>query len=632
MTLDTPAALDTGLEQTLELRWARYAPRLTRNLQVLYGDGYPELMERLREIVARSLRERPADLRRLDEERLLRPDWLQLPEMIGYVCYADRFAGNLRGVADKVDYLAELGVRYLHVMPFLKPRPDPNDGGYAVADYRAIRPDLGSMDDLEHLTAVLRKNRISLVMDLVLNHVAREHEWAERARAGEQRYRDYFLMFEDRTEPDQYEQTLPEIFPDFAPGNFTWDGQANAWVWTTFNDYQWDLNWANPDVLAEFVDLLCHLANRGVEVFRLDAIAFTWKRKGTDCQNQPEVHHLTEALRSCLRIAAPAVAFKAEAIVAPEQLMPYLGVGEHHGLVSDMAYHNELMVQLWNCMATGDARMTEAALREMPDKPASATWATYVRCHDDIGWAISDHDAALVGINGYDHRRFLSDFYSGEFPGTFARGLVFQYNPATGDRRISGTCASLAGLETAIQAGDEQAIDLALGRIQQMHTIVAGYGGVPLLYMGDELGMFNDSSYLNEAEHRADNRWAHRPKMDWKLVEQVRGDATTPIGRLNAGLRHLLAIRAQTPQLHASVPAKTVTSPDARVLILERDHPLGCLVQAYNVSSQQVPLHHGVLTSRLGYFAKELLGGYRYDLRPQTIRMYPYQSLWLLRG
>ena len=211
-----------------------------------------------------------------------------------------------------------------------------------------------------------------------------------------------------------------------------------------------DLNWANPDVLAEFVDLLCHLANRGVEVFRLDAIAFTWKRKGTDCQNQPEVHHLTEALRSCLRIAAPAVAFKAEAIVAPEQLMPYLGVGEHHGLVSDMAYHNELMVQLWNCMATGDARMTEAALREMPDKPASATWATYVRCHDDIGWAISDHDAALVGINGYDHRRFLSDFYSGEFPGTFARGLVFQYNPATGDRRISGTCASLAGLETAI--------------------------------------------------------------------------------------------------------------------------------------------------------------------------------------
>jgi len=292
--------------------------------------------------------------------------------MIGYVAYADRFAGDLAGVGEHIDYLTGLGVKYLHIMPFLQPRDGANDGGYAVADYRKVRSDLGTMDDLERLTKSLRENGISLVMDLVLNHVAKEHEWAEAARRGEPRYRDYFIMFPDREMPDQYERSLPEIFPDFAPGNFTWNDEAGQWVWTTFNEYQWDLNWANPDVLYEFVELICWLANKGVDVFRLDAIAFIWKRMGTNCQNQPEVHDLTQVLRGCLRIAAPAVAFKAEAIVAPEDLMPYLGVGHHYGLVSDMAYHNELMVQLWNSLATGGAEMAQVALAEMPLQPTSA--------------------------------------------------------------------------------------------------------------------------------------------------------------------------------------------------------------------------------------------------------------------
>ena len=346
--------LDAETERDFNLRWKRYAPQIRTALAKVYPGRETEVEARLAKVIKEAMAERPAELRELDEERILRPDWLQQPEMIGYVAYADRFAGSLRGVAEHVDYLKGLGVTYLHVMPFLKPREGANDGGYAVQDYRQVRPDLGTMDDLEALAATLRENGISLEMDLVLNHVAKEHEWAEKAREGDPKYRDYFLLYPDRKMPDEFEKTLPEIFPDFAPGNFTWNDAANAWVWTTFNEYQWDLNWANPEVLYEFVELICWLANKGVAVFRLDAIAFIWKRLGTNCQNQPEVHDVTQVLRGCLRVAAPAVAFKAEAIVAPEDLMPYLGVRQHHGLVSDMAYHNELMVQLWNSIATGE--------------------------------------------------------------------------------------------------------------------------------------------------------------------------------------------------------------------------------------------------------------------------------------
>ena len=620
---------DASARQSLDLRWERYSPQIAVSLARLFPDRATEVTARLRQILERGIAQRSPELRRLDEARLLRPDWLQQPDMVGYVCYADRFAGNLRGVKDHVDYLDGLGVRYLHIMPFLEPRPGANDGGYAVADYRTIRPDLGTMDDLEELTAELRAHRISLVMDLVINHVAAEHEWAVRARAGEAAYRDYFLMYPDRSIPDAYERTLPEVFPDFAPGNFTWNEQANAWVWTTFNDYQWDLNWANPDVLCEFVDLMCWLANKGVEVFRLDAIAFTWKRMGTNCQNQPEVHDLTQIMRACMRIAAPSVAFKAEAIVSPEDLMAYLGTGEHYGLVSDMAYHNELMVQLWNCLATAESRMAEAALSTMPTKPPSTTWATYVRCHDDIGWAISDADAAAVGVDGYEHRRFLSDFYSGQYKTSFARGLVFQANPLTGDRRISGSAASLAGLEKALEEGDEHGVGMAIARIVLMYTLICGYGGVPLIYMGDELGLLNDMDYGSDPAHADDNRWAHRPFMDWALVERVAADEDLPAARLNRALRHVLQVRAATPQVHASFAARVVPSPDPRVLVLVRDHPLGPLVEVYNMSEQTVQLHHSVLTQHLGYDARELIGGYTYDLRPATIDIWPYQAAWL---
>ena len=626
------AAAMVDEDTTFQLRMDRYGPDLLSGLTGAYGEAAPELFGRLTSQMRAAFAVRSTELKVLDEARLLSPDWVQRPDTVGYVCYADRFAGSLAGVADRIDHLKSLGVSYLHLMPLLRPREGESDGGYAVADYRSVDPRLGTMDDLTALASTLRHEGIALVVDLVLNHVAREHDWAVRARAGEQKYRDYFHIFADRTEPDAYERTLPEIFPDFAPGSFTWDDEAQGWVWTTFNSYQWDLNWANPDVFAEFADLLLFLANNGVEVFRLDAIAFTWKVLGTDCQNEPQVHELTQALRAVLRIVAPACVLKAEAIVGPQDLISYLGEGKHFGKVSDLAYHNSFMVQLWGALASRHTRLFEVALSNFPDKPSSTTWATYARCHDDIGWAVSDTDARGAYLEGHTHRAFLSEFYAGLYPGSFARGLVFQHNPVNNDRRISGSMGSLAGLEAALEAGDQGQLSDAIARINLLHTAILGFGGVPLLYMGDEIGQLNDHDYVADPEHAADNRWVHRPRMDWDAVAAADNDPSTPGGRILAGLRHTIGVRKRLPQLHASIESRVLPSPDSRVLLLTRDHPEGMLIEAYNFSEDVVELPTYVLRSRLGDSTVEQISGYDYSLAPDTLRIRPYQPLWLTAG
>ncbi|MER3479164.1 MAG: alpha-amylase [Meiothermus sp.] len=630
-TLDELKTSSGPMDEMFSARLERHFGELYRGLASVYPEPH-RMLAPLLEVMLRHYQARSAELKRLDLQRLLAKDWFQRPEMIGYVCYTERFAGTFKGVEEKLDYLERLGVKYLHLMPFLKPRPAPNDGGYAVMDYRAVREDLGTMDDLERLAAKLRQAGISLCCDLVLNHVAQEHGWAVKARSGDPKYQNYFHMFPDRTLPDQYERTLPEIFPDFAPGNFTWDEVAQRWVWTTFNAWQWDLNWANPEVFLEFADLILWLANRGIEVFRLDAIAFIWKRMGTDCQNQPEVHSITQALRAVARIVAPAVLFKAEAIVAPDDLIKYLGQGEHFGLVSDTAYHNSLMVQIWSSLASRDTRLMAQALRGFPPKPTSTAWNTYLRCHDDIGWAIADDDAAAVGLSGEAHRRFLSDYYSGRFPGSHSRGLVFQENPRTGDRRISGSGASLAGLEQALEQGDARLAQLALERLLLGHAVVLGFGGIPLLYMGDELALLNDYGFAREPEHAADNRWVHRPPMDWAKAHRAQSDPDSIPGRMYHGLLRLIEVRKSTPHFHASIEAEILEPKNPHVFLYARRHPLGYLVALYNFSEevQYYPLTQ--LLERGLTRPVDRISGRRLGVEGGLLGLEPFARLWLTQA
>ena len=492
-----------------------------------------------------------------------------------------------------------------------------------MADYRAVRDDLGTVDDLCDLATEMRTHGISLVLDLVLNHVAREHAWAVGAREGNTKHREYFYVYPDRSEPDAFEATLPDVFPDFAPGNFTWDDHLAGWVWTTFNSFQWDVNWTNPAVFAEYADIVLWMANLGVEVIRLDAIAFLWKRVGTNCQSQPEVHAIAKALRALLKIAAPAVLLKAEAIVAPDDLVHYLGQGRDHGKLSDLGYHNSLMVHIWSMLASRDVRLGVQALRDLPPVPTNTAWICYLRCHDDIGWAIDDGDAAAVGLNGSAHRAFLSDFYTGAFPGTFARGLAFQANPATGDQRVSGMAASLTGLETA-----SEAIDLAIRRLLLAHAIILGWGGIPVIWMGDEIGLPSDWDWAAEPGHENDTRWLHRPPMD-PVRQAQRHEAHTVAGRIFSGLHRMTDVRRTLPHLHAATQSEVLPAVDAGIFAVLRVHPEGELLELFNVTEHDRTVPAAVLRSRNFTEPYDALGDSPIEV-DSSLRLPPYGAMWIV--
>ena len=572
--------------------------------------------------------ERPAPLRLLDRRREIDPAWFQRSRMIGYVCYADRFAGSLRGVRQHLDYLAELGVTYLHLMPLLQPRDGDSDGGYAVADYGAVDPRVGSMADLEVLAAELHGRGIALCVDLVLNHTAREHEWARKAQAGDPACREMYLIYPDRTAPDAYQATLPEVFPDTAPGSFT-EVPGLGWVWTTFHDYQWDLNYANPAVFRQMLATMLTLANRGVDVLRLDAAPFLWKRPGTDCQNQPEAHLLLQAFRALTRLAAPGLVLKAEAIVGPEMLVQYLGAHDRYQPECDLAYDNQLMVMLWSTLASRDVRLAEHALSRRRAAPAPTAWVSYLRCHDDIGWAVSDADAAAAGLGGFEHRRFLSEFFAGRFPGSFARGALFQENPLTGDARISGMAASLCGIESAVAAADEAELTLGLRRLESMYAVVFSFGGIPLIYMGDELAMPNDPEWAEDPAHAHDNRWMHRPRMDWARAAR-RGDPSSVAGRAFTALQGLARARQQLLALRSGGTTEILPTGNRSVLAYRRVHPRSAPFLSLTNFSDFSQLVDAEIVARAGLTRPRLAhSSTTVDLDSPRIELEPWSFAWL---
>lgn len=555
----------SGWEQFTQ-RLKKIFPTLFRLYAEIYSDRYDFFfhLEDLLIRLANSWFARSVELRKLDSIREADPLWFQSNQMLGAVCYVDRFANNLEGIRSKIPYFKELGITYLHLMPLFKSPEGENDGGYAVSSYREVNPALGTMDGLGLLAHEFRQAGISLVLDLVFNHTSDEHMWAQRAKAGDEDYLDYYRIFPDRNLPDQYEQNLREIFPDEHPGAFTFfpslfNGNG-GWVWTTFHSYQWDLNYSNPIVFNHMAEEMLFLANQGVEVIRLDAVAFIWKQLGTSCENLPMAHTLIQAFNAVARIAAPALFFKSEAIVHPDDVVKYVAPEE-----CQLSYNPLVMALLWNSLATRKVDLLSQALAKRFKLHPGTAWVNYVRVHDDIGWTFSDEDAALLGVNGYDHRRFLNEFYRGRFEGSFARGLPFQENPATGDCRISGTCASLAGLEKALHEEGEREVELAIRRILLIHGIILTIGGIPLIYLGDEIGMLNDYTYRDDPAHEYDSRWVHRPRADWEKYAK-RNNQQSVEGRIYHGLRALIDLRKSH---------EVFTNGDLEVISTENEHVLG---------------------------------------------------------
>ncbi|HEX9116571.1 MAG TPA: alpha-amylase family protein [Anaerolineae bacterium] len=629
------AVQDRAAWETFAARLEVHFRHLFKLLLHLYG-GHYDFFYHLESILATAARlwlERPADLKALDTRREATPGWFQAEQMLGGVCYVDLFAGNLAGVRSHIPYFKELGLTYLHLMPLFACPEGENDGGYAVSSYREVNPALGSMADLQALAAELRQNGISLVVDFVFNHTSHEHEWALKARRGDPEYQSFYYMFPDRTMPDAYERNLRQIFPDVRPGSFTYflldrdRGDAGAepgrWVWTTFHSYQWDLNYSNPAVFNHMLEEMLALANQGVEVLRLDAVAFIWKQLGTNCENLPEAHMLIQAFNALARVAAPALLFKSEAIVHPDEVARYISPAE-----CQISYNPLLMALLWESLATREVRLLETSMQHRFAINPACAWVNYVRVHDDIGWTFDDGDAARQGINGYDHRRFLNAFYTGRFGGSFARGLPFQENPQTGDARISGTCASLAGLEKALREDSRQDIDLAIRRILLIHSVIISIGGIPLIYLGDEIGTLNDYSYRRDPAKAGDSRWVHRPLTDWAKMG-CREDPATIEGKIYGGLRRMIALRKGCSAF-AGAETSIINTGNGHVFGYVRRGAGGQVFVLANFSEQAQVVGANTLRTRgLSYEFNDLLADEMISGAADLV-LTPYRCLWLI--
>jgi len=364
------------------------------------------------------------------------------------------------------------------------------------------------------------------MLDIVLNHTSHHHEWANKAKAGDKKYQDYFYMYNNRQLPDQFDRSMPEIFPESAPGNFTWNEEMQKWVMTVFHRYQWDLNYSNPQVFLEMLDHIFFYANLGVDMLRIDAPAFIWKQPGTTCQNLPQAHTLLRLIKQCVEVSAPGMALLGEAIVAPKEIMKYFGTGLYKARECDFAYNATHMALQWDALATGDTRVMLAAQHEILQKPYGSSWITYTRCHDDIGLGYDDYMIQHAGFNPFEHRRFLKDYFSGTRADSPARGALFSVNPKTNDARISGSLASLCGLEKALAEQNEFSIQQSISKILLMQAHSFFLGGLPMVFYGDELGYINDYSYLEDPGKSYDNRWMHRPVIDWKKNERISEEGT----------------------------------------------------------------------------------------------------------
>lgn len=510
--------------------------------------------------------ERNADLKKLDRSRVKNPDWYKQNDLLGMMMYTNAFAGTLKGVKEKLPYVKSCGVNYLHFMPLLESPKGRDDGGYAVADFRKVKPELGTMEDLEDLTAECHRQGISCCLDFVMNHTSEDHEWARAARNGDPVARSRYFFYDDWFVPNIYEETVPEVFPTTAPGNFTWINDCNQVVMTTFYPYQWDLNYANPMVFNDMVGNMLYMANRGIDVIRLDAVPYIWKQIGTNCRNLPQVHTLVRMMRIISEIVCPGVLLLGEVVMEPSKVVPYFGTVDKPEC--HMLYNVTTMASTWNTIATKDVGLLKRQMDQVCALPKDYVFLNYLRCHDDIGWGLDYDWLAQFGIDEVAHKKFLNDYFTGKGYNSDSRGELYNDDPRLGDARLCGTTASLSGLEAGQYEANADKIDQAIACDLMLHGYLLAQSGIPVLYSGDEIGQTNDYSYKNDPDKCADSRYLHRGNFPWDKVEKK--DAVAM--RIFDALRHMEDIRASHDVFSCNANVYTIETGCASVLGIVREY------------------------------------------------------------
>ncbi len=605
-----------GWEKRLEGFWDE--------LKWLYFELYPgreDQFEALCGIIRQRSEERSADLKALDAKRLADPDWYKRNDMVGMMMYTDAFAGTLKGVKKKLGYIEECGVNYIHLMPLLDSPRVRNDGGYAVSDFRKVKPELGTMEDLSELAAECHRRGISVCLDFVMNHTSDEHEWALWARNGKKEYQDRYFFYDTYEIPEQFEKTCPQVFPTTAPGNFTWLEDVKKYVMTTFYPYQWDLNYWNPAVFVEMTDNLLNLTNRGIDIIRIDAVPYIWKQLGTNCRNLPQVHTIVRMLRMICETVCPGVLLLGEVVMEPEKVVPYFGTVEKPEC--HMLYNVTTMATTWHTAAVSDVSLLKRQMDIIDALPRQYVFLNYLRCHDDIGWGLDYGWLRGQGMEEVAHKRYLNDYFTGKYPGSDSRGELYNDDPRLGDARLCGTTASLCGLEAAMERKDPEGERRAADRDLMLHGFMLTLSGIPMLYSGDEIGQLNDYRYKEDPKKAADSRYVHRGAFDWKKAGR-RKEKGTVENRIFTGLKRLLTLRGSQNVFLNAAAVSTRETYDPSVLCLVRELDGEKLIGLFNFSSQgktawinEDGMYHDLISEE--------------SLEAKGVLMPPYGIRWMLK-
>ncbi len=599
-------------------RFDRYKDELRWLYMELYDNSsmYAELCDRMEEFYGG----RRDGLKDMDLHRESCPDWYRSNELLGMMLYIDNFAGNMKGVEARLDYFEKSNVNYIHLMPFLDTPEGRSDGGYAVSDFRKVKEELGSMEDLESLTAACHKRGINVCMDFVMNHTSEEHEWAKRARQGEGEYMSRYFFFADPRIPAQYEKTVPQVFPTTAPGNFTWLEEAGHYVMTTFYPYQWDLNYRNPRVFNEMMYNFLYLANRGIDIIRIDAVPYIWKELNTSCRNLPQVHTIVRLMRIISQIVCPGILLLGEVVMEPEKVVPYFGTLEKPEC--HMLYNVTTMATTWHTVATRDVSLLRRQLDIVNSLPKDYVFLNYLRCHDDIGWGLDYGVLRGQGMEERPHKQYLNDYFQGYAGGSNSRGELYNADPVTGDARFCGTTASMCGVEKAALEGDAAGMERALRMDVMLHAYMFMQSGIPVLYSGDEIGQTNDYTYKENPAKAADSRYVHRGAMNWRLAENIKDPATVE-GRLFGSLNELERIRKREKAFVSNADAWTFDTGEGSVLGMGRYFEGEKIIGLFNFSERDVKVR---LQEEGGRYV-DLISGK--EAEPAEVSLPPYGFRYL---
>lgn len=622
-------------QELFDQRLATNLTLIQKQFFSLYNEEQHEKhFQKLLKLLPKLFLARPEALRKQDLNRLQSGNWYQSEKLVGMQLYVEHFNKDLKGLQEKIPYFKKLGVNFLHLMPITTRPTGESDGGYAVNNYLEVDKKYGSKEELLELTKAFRKNGIYLMLDFVVNHTSDEFSWAKKAKKGDKKYQGYYYTYEDFTIPDEFEKNLPEVFPETSPGNFTYIPEMDKWVMTVFNSYQWDLNYTNPEVFLEMFTNLVKLTDMGVDVVRFDALAFLWKKIGTISQNLPEAHNLISLFRMCLQVVAPGSILLAEAIVAPTDIIKYFGEEEKKGNECEVAYNASLMALLWNSIATKKTQLLYKSLMHVPQKPKDCTWINYIRCHDDIGLGYENQLIQELGWNPEMHRKFLLDYYCQRLDWSPAMGMLFMYNPKTGDGRITGSAASLLGFEKALKTKDDDLLEESVRKIIMLHGIILAFGGIPLIYAGDEIGTLNDYSFQNDVSKKGDSRWVNRPLQDWGTISSL-DNQDSPQSTIFHALQQLIKIRKRNSVFADHNDLQLCHTGNDHILSFERVQDQKGLLVICNFDENPQVIDSSWV-KKLGYFSKgeplDLVSGEKVGMNSALLEIMPYQMLWLMKS